>query len=184
MKTIKLLSILFIASIVLSACSNDDDGDQEPVNEEEVITTLIATLRPSGGGDTVTFTYRDLEGNGNPNIVVSGDLTANTTYNATIQVLNETESPAEDVTLEVLEEDDEHQFLYVIASSLNITTTYTDQDGDGNPIGVTFNATTGDASAGDFTIILRHEPNKPNDGTPGDAGGETDISSTFPVEIQ
>jgi len=43
MKTIKLLSILFIASILFTSCDNDDP---EPVNEEEVITTMTATLTP------------------------------------------------------------------------------------------------------------------------------------------
>ncbi|MDT0554917.1 type 1 periplasmic binding fold superfamily protein [Patiriisocius hiemis] len=184
MKTIKLLSILFISSILLQSCSNDDDTPEE-VNEEELITTLIATLRDASTGSSVTLTFRDLDGDGGDDPVVTpGTLAANTTYNGTIQVLNETETPAEDITLEVLEEDDEHQFLYVIGGGLNATTEYTDADGDGNPIGVTFNLTTGDASSGTLTFILRHEPTKPNDGTPASAGGETDISAPIPVNVQ
>jgi len=50
MKTIKLLSVLFIASILFTSCDNDDP---EPVNEEEVITTMTATLTPVGGGGEV-----------------------------------------------------------------------------------------------------------------------------------
>ena len=42
MKTLKNLSLLFISALVFTACSSDDDNP-EPVNEEEVITTLTAT---------------------------------------------------------------------------------------------------------------------------------------------
>ena len=54
---------------------------------------------------------------------------------------------------------------------------------DGNPLGTEFSLDAGDASTGTLTFTLRHEPKKPNDGL-ADAGGETDISATFPVEIE
>ncbi len=56
-------------------------------------------------------------------------------------------------------------------------------DGNGNPVGLTFNLTTGDATTGSVTIILRHEPMKDasgvSDGDITNAGGETDISVTI-----
>ena len=99
MKTIKLLSILFIASILFISCDNDDP---EPVNEEEVITTMTATLTPVSGGGTIVLKTQDLDGDGPdaPVVTVSGSLAANTTYNGVMEVLNETESPAEDITEE------------------------------------------------------------------------------------
>jgi len=179
------LAIITMFSSLFIACSSDDDAPV-PVNEEEVITTLTATLVPSDGmGATITLTTRDLDGDGPdaPVITVSGSLEASKTYNATLVLLNETESPAEDITLEVEEEDDEHQFFYTANGGLDVATTYTSFDGDGNPLGTTFDVTTGAASTGTFTITLRHEPTKPNTGLT-DAGGETDISATFPVTIQ
>ncbi len=178
----KFLFMLAVgAALVLSACSNDDDNTPDEVNEEEVITTLILTLTPEGGGPTVTFTSRDADGDGPaaPELTVAGDLNADTTYTAAIVFLNETEDPAENVTIEVLEEADEHQVFYIPGGGLNITPTYLDGDGDGNPLGVLMGFETGDASIGTFTVVLRHEPNKPNDGTLADAGGETDIEATF-----
>ncbi|MDC7998238.1 type 1 periplasmic binding fold superfamily protein [Gilvibacter sediminis] len=184
-------NVLFIASIVatlvLSACSNDDDNTPEEVNEEEVITTLILTLTPEGGGPTVTFQSQDLDGDGPgaPVLTVTGQLEANTTYTSTIGFLNETEDPAENITLEVIEEADEHQVFYIAGGALNLTSTYLDGDGDGNPLGVLMGFETGDASLGNLTVVLRHEPNKPNDGTLADAGGETDIEAVFTgVSIQ
>ena len=50
LKTIKQLSLLFLISIAFTACSSDDDNtnNPEPVNEEEVITTLTGIIRLSG----------------------------------------------------------------------------------------------------------------------------------------
>jgi hypothetical protein len=183
MKQIKFLTLALI-TIVFSACSNDDDSTPVPVNEEEVITTLTATLVPQGGGTTVTLRSQDLDGDGPnaPVITISGDLAVNTTYNGTIVLLNETEDPAENITTEVAEEDADHQFFYIATNSI-ATIAYNDADGNGNPIGIAFTATTTAAATGNLTVTLRHEPNKSatgvSDGDITNAGGETDIQVTF-----
>lgn len=189
MKTLKNLSILFISAIVFTACSNDDDTP-EPVNEEEVITTLTATLTPAtGGGNVITLQTRDLDGDGpNAPVITGGTLAANTTYNASLELLNETESPAESINEEIEEEDDEHQFFYQVTNSL-ATFTYEDMDGDSNPIGLEFTVTTGATTGtGTITITLRHEPSKGasgvSDGDITNAGGETDIQAVFPITVQ
>ena len=191
MKTLKQLSLILLASIVFTACSNDDDGSNpEPVNEEEVITTLIATLTPVGGGTPITLQTQDLDGDG-PDaavITVSSPLAVNTTYDGSLLLLNETESPAEEINEEIEEEDDEHQFFYQ-ASNAVATFTYADFDGNGNPLGLEFTLTTAvAASAGNITITLRHEPSKSaegvSDGEITNAGGETDIQAVFPVVIE
>lgn len=185
MKTIKLLSLLALSGVLFTACSDDDDGTPEEVNEEETITTMTVTLVPQGGGDTITLQSQDLDGDGPnaPTVTVSGNLAGNTTYDGTIVLLNETETPAEDITEEVAEEDDEHQFFFGVSGSINAVT-YGDFDGDGNPLGITFDLETSTAGAASLTITLRHEPKKPNDGTLADAGGETDIAQTFSLTVQ
>jgi len=96
MKTLKNTLFLVLATVVFSACSSDDDNPL-PVNEEEVITTLTATLTPVGGGASITLQSLDLDGDGPnvPVITVSSPLAVNTTYNGSLELLNETESPAE-----------------------------------------------------------------------------------------
>lgn len=178
-KNVFLLAIA--ASLTFVACNSDDDNTPDPVNEEELVTTLILTLTPDGGGQTVTFTSQDLDGDGPgaPELSIAGELTANTTYSGTIIFLNESEDPAENITIEVIQEADEHQVFYIPGGGLNLTPTYLDGDGNGNPLGVLMGFETGEGSFGNLTIVLRHEPNKPNDGSLGDAGGETDIEATF-----
>lgn len=189
MKTLKKVSILFLSTLVFAACSSDDDNP-EPVNEEEVITTLTATLSPIGGGATITLQTRDLDGDGpNPPVVtVSGPLAVNKTYNGSLILLNETESPAELINSEIQEEDEEHQFFFQATNGI-ATFNYLDFDDDDNPVGLAFTLTTSaNAGSGNITITLRHEPNKDapgvNEGNISNAGGETDIQAVFAVSVQ
>lgn len=186
MKKLNVLALIFISVTLFYACNDSDDP--MIVNEEEVITTLTATLTPEGGGTMITLQSRDLDGDGpnEPVITISGDLTANTVYDGAIEVLNETISPADNITLEVLEEGDEHQFFFT-ASNNFVTVAYADFDTNNDPIGIDFTLTTGNASSGNLTITLRHEPNKAangvNSGDITNAGGETDVEVTFSVTV-
>ncbi len=191
MNTRKLLSMVAIASVLLYSCSDDDDNPAQ-INEEELTTTMTITL--TAGNDIVTLRSRDLDGPDGPNapvLTVSGPLTANTTYAGSIGLLNETETPAEDVREEDIEvEADEHQFFFEVGSGLNVTTEYADTEADypplmgTNPVGLEFTLTTTDASTGSFSVTLRHQLKKPNDGTLADAGGSTDIAESFDIDIE
>lgn len=175
---------VLIAGFVFVSCSNDDDNTPEIVNEEEVITTLTLLLT-DGDGNIITLISNDPDGDGPtaPTLTQNGDFQADTEYLGVVSFTNVTETPAENITEEVIEEADEHQIFYVTSGSLNLTAAYEDTDGNGNPLGVLTTMSAGAASAGTLTVVLRHEPNKPNDGTLANAGGETDISVTFDVTI-
>tara|TARA_B110000259_G_C13946540_1_gene374974 strand:- start:155 stop:712 length:558 start_codon:yes stop_codon:yes gene_type:complete len=182
LNTIKLIAVLFISSILFSSCSdNDDDHDHD--HEEELITTVIYTL--TDGDDIVRLTFKDLDGEGGTDgtTTVSGPLKANTVYTGLIQLLNETESPAENITTEVQEEGDEHEFFYA-SSVAGVSITKTDMDSNGNPIGIETSLAAGNAGTGTLTIILKHEPTKPNNGSSDEAGGSTDVEVTFSIQVQ
>jgi hypothetical protein len=122
-------------------------------------------------------------------IITNGVLSANTTYSGVITLLNETETPSEIISEEVLEEGEEHQFFYQFSSmSFSSGFNYADADADGRPIGLVTTLTTGNPLTSTLTITLRHEPNKSAAGvSAGDitnAGGETDIEVTFDVTVQ
>jgi len=179
----KYLAFLFVAGLVFTSCG--DDEDPEPPNMEEVITTLNYTL--TSGSGVVTLSFQDLDGDGgNAPTVTGGTLQANTVYAGVLQFLNEQEDPAENVTEEIEEEDDEHQVFF--SNDVGLTVAYGDADGDGNPLGVLSSLTTGDAGTGTLTITLRHEPMKDAEGVSGgditNAGGETDISVTFDITVE
>ncbi len=178
-------SLLLLASGLLFTACSDDDTPPPPIDEEEVITTLIVTLS-SNSGQTIVLSSQDLDGDGPnaPVVNVGGPLSVATTYTGVIQLLNETVSPAEPIHEEVAQESAEHQFFYTQGGNLSVTTNYEDFDVNGNPLGLNFTLATTSAGQGSITFTLRHEPLKPNDGTLSGAGGETDISVTFPVTIE
>jgi hypothetical protein len=185
MKNLKTTKFLFlsIVSFAVISCNNDENP---PVNEEEVITTVITTL--TGNGQTVLFTSRDLDGDGPnaPVITVSGNLIANTTYSGSVSFLNEIASPAKNITEEVLEEGVDHQVFYQAPTSLG-TFTYSDVDANGKPIGLNFTLATANVATTNFTVTLRHLPNKSaaevSAGNIANAGGATDAAVTYPVQV-
>ena len=123
-------------------CSND------PVNEEEFISTVNIQLT-TDAGDEVNLTWQDLDNDGpnDPVITVSGEFNTNSYYFGSITVLNESEVPAENITEVIIEEADEHQFFYQFSEGLDMTSQYSDQDSNGNPVGVQFTLVTGSARA-------------------------------------
>ena len=180
MKTNHILPFLLFI-IVLASCKKDD-----PVipNEEELITTLIYTLTPDGGGNSVVLKFVDLDGDGgNPPIITSDPLASTTSYTGTVELLNELVSPPGNITEEVIEEGEAHQLFYNV-SDTGLQIGFNDSDINGDPIGVETTVLTQQASVGTLTIVLRHFPKKPNDGTAEDAGGETDIQVTFDMIVQ
>ncbi len=184
-KNYLFIALVFATSLLFTACEKDD-----PVipDEPELITTLNYILTPAGGGAVITLSFQDLDGDGgNAPTIMGGTLTANQTYTGVLELLNEAESPVENITKEIEEENVEHQFFFQSDIS-NLTITYNDQDTEGNPIGLSSTLITEAAASGSITITLRHEPNKSASGVAqGDltnAGGETDIEVTFPIDVQ
>jgi hypothetical protein len=186
MKSIK--HILVLASIIILAASCSDD-DPAVVNEEELITTVTVVLTPQSGGDIITLKSIDLDGDGpnEPEISVSGNLTANTIYTGVTTLLNETVNPAENITEEVEEEGVDHQFFYAFKNSL-ASTSYLDTDENGEPIGIEFTLTTASAGSEVLTVTLIHLPDKNgNNVANGDitnANGGTDAEASFPFIIE
>ena len=191
MKNTKLkISSIFAAIMLVVISMSCGSDDPEPVNEEEVITTMNVTFTNTmDASDVVMAQFRDPDGEGgNDGTITNPTLSANATYTVTIEFLNETETPAEDITEEVAEEDDEHQVFYIAGTGLNFTYAYGDQDGNGNPLGLTGTATIGDAGSGTLDVVLVHEPAKDaagvSEGDITNAGGEEDIRVSFTVTVQ
>lgn len=189
MKTVKTILPVFalIVLTLFTACKNDNDLPDVPPpdpNEMEVITTITLTFTDSAAvAPEVTATFRDPDGDGGdgPDIFDDIVLQSNTTYNCAITLLNETVTPAEDITSEILAEADEHFFCMTPGGAFDVTMEATDSDG-AFPIGLASKWWTGAPSTGTAQIILKHQPDGAKDGTC--SPGETDIEVQFIAEVQ
>lgn len=171
---------LFLMSALLLSCDKDEP---EPVNEEEVITTVEVTLTPEGGGIPVTLKFYDADGElGSiaPLVTVSGSLKSATTYEAQIKLLNETENPAGDISLEVKEEANDHLVCFDVTG--NIAVQYLDADANNLPLGLLTSWTTGAPGNAAVTIVLRHQAGTKTGACPG--AGETDVEVSFDLLIE
>ena len=178
---------LLLASFFVFSC---DPDDPDPINEEEVITRVTYTLTPVGGGSTVSLVFSDPDGDGGTApVITGGSLALGKTYTGVITLLNEAANPDEDITTEVQEEGEDHQFFFSVSSGLTdaFELAYTDADAKGTPIGLKTELTTVKAGTGTLRLTLRHLPNKTASGVKnGDitnAGGETDVEVDFPVTV-
>ncbi len=184
----KFLILSFIAlSVVFTSCEKDDHDHD---NEEELITTLIYTLSASSGN--VVMTFRDLDGDGGnkPVVTTVGNLLSGQEYIGSISVLNESVTPAVNITDEIEDEALEHQFFYAITGALSgkVNINYDDADSNNKPLGLKTKLLATTPGQGKLKVTLRHEPNKSGNGVAnGDitnAGGETDIEVEFDIEVK
>ena len=168
---------------MFTACSDDPEDE----TAEELITTVEYTLTPNDGSAQVSMVFRDTDGDGTPEeLTTTGQIMAGVSYAGDIQFWNEVEDPAERVTEEIEEEDDEHQVFFE-TTLVGLTVAYNDTDDNGFPVGLSTTLTADTPGEGGLRITLRHEPDKTADGVQnGDisnAGGETDIEVTFTFEV-
>jgi hypothetical protein len=188
MKYSKILFLSLMAALTISLQScHKDDGHHHDHSEEEVITTLIYKLT-APDGSVAQLIFRDTDGDGgNAPVITTDVLKANTMYTGAITLSNESENPAEDITEEVAEEKEEHQF-FLSATVSGLTISYADTDVDCKPVGLATTLSTGAAGSGNLQIVLRHEPDKFASGVAsGDitnAGGETDIEVDFAIVVE
>lgn len=180
---LRLCTGFLLGGIIFTFSCCDKDDPTAP-NEEEVITTLEATLAPSDGGTPVTLKFSDQDGEQGsivPVITVSGPLRASTQYAAVIALTNETVSPDEDISAEVAEEADDHLFCFDPGSDI-ISVQYEDEDSKGLPLGLITTWQTGAPGETTITISLRHQAGTKTGACPG--SGETDVEVTFDLVVQ
>lgn len=189
--------------MIFGACRQDDPQKEDT---PESVTKVTLTFAPSGGGANVVVTATDPDGEGVQNITVDGpiNLAVNTTYVMTIQMINGMLPPGQpgyDITEEVAEEGQEHQFFFEWTA-----TAFDDPLGNGNldhgadpvnysggpgskdigglNLGITTTWSAGTAPiSGTFRLVLKHQPGTK---TPvSDATvGETDLDLTFVLHVQ
>jgi len=175
-----------------------------PTNSSEVITTMKIYIKDSITGNQITgspFTFKDADGDGGnvgSFLPLATDslinLNDSTTYQAEIFLLDETKTPVDTISNEVVKEGQEHMFFFEQTNPIgnpysamllgsNIKITYLDLDANNRGIGQRFKLKTNLNSAGvqfPFRVTLRHQPGV-KDGT--FAPGETDVEIRFKVKV-
>ena len=201
MKNIFKLNYLLFAVLslfVFTACEEDEAAPEEE-NEVEVFTDVKLVFTPAGGGASVEATAQDPDGAGVQELVVKDEikLQSGTTYTLTFEVMNNLESPGEDIGEEIAEEDHEHQIFFAFSEGAFSNPTgngnidnasdpinYNDTDGNGNPLGLNTTWTAGDpTTAGSFTVRLQHQPDVKT-ATSGANDGDTDFELQFRLTIE
>ena len=200
MKNIFKLNYLLYAVLTLfifTACEEDEAAPEEE-NEVEVFTDVkLIFMAQSGTGDTVVVAAQDPDGAGVQELQVLGaiNLKANTNYFLSMIIENCLEDPCEDMNEEIAEEAEEHQFFFAFTNdaftspvgngnmdNASDPINYIGFDGNGNPVGLKTNWTTGSASTGTFTVQLQHQPDVKT-ATSGSTDGDTDFALTFNLNI-
>ncbi|MDN4165635.1 hypothetical protein QWY31_08985 [Cytophagales bacterium LB-30] len=190
-------SLLTLSGLLMLGACDKEDPVQEL--EQEVITdvTLTFTELDANGNPTATtlsFTASDPEGvelGGNPEIETISGLEAGKSYRLSLDLFNGIAN--ESITEEIEEEDAEHQFFFLgSAFDEAFSYVYEDEDADGNPVGLLGTVAVAANASGNSVIrvILRHDLDKsnasaqnPNWAEYEQAGGETDLDVSFPVQF-
>jgi len=195
MKNLKKLPIYLFALLTLGfvACESEDP-DKE--NEGEVITDVTLKFQEVDGsnnpiGSVSSFKASDPQGIavGATPTIQTINLTKGKKYLMTIEVYNGIEK--EDLTKEILEEADEHQFFFLGSAFTSNILSIVYADAGGIALGLR-NFLTVSSSPGtnntSMRVVLRHDLNKkfsgannPNFENFVQAGGESDLDITFPI---
>lgn len=166
------LAAFLVMATTLNSCKPDDHD-----HGQENITTLKVKLTKAGGGET-TFTYKTLNGTTTKDEIV---LDEGATYTATLQLLDESKTPAEDLTSEIVNESNEHQFFYTPSPADLVTISNLDKDKKGANFGLNSTWVAGGKKNGTLKIVLKHyDDTKSTDPTKG----ETDLEVLFDTAVR
>lgn len=182
----KRVQYYFVALILIGTAflyTSCDPDEPEP-GPEETITSVTVTLTDTLTNKVVTASFKDPDGPGgsDPTQEDAILLDPNSTYRVTMEFLNESVSPVEDITPEISSEGDEHLVCFTFTVGFALAVTYEDLDANNIGIGLETLWTTGDAGDGNVRITLKHQPEGIKDGTCDP--GETDVEVDFWTIIQ
>jgi hypothetical protein len=185
---------LALLGLTLAACDSTDPEENGGAGEQELITDVVLTFTPEGGGTAVVATATFDEA-GVLQDIDTIELASGTTYAGAVRFLDAFNG--EDITEEVEEEREAHRIFYTPGGGVvdRIVISGLDTDADGNPLGLQFVAavSSGGPATGTLNVTLRHYEDEA--GLPGDkiddTGGaevpgviENDVDVDFPVSVQ
>ena len=201
MRTAPLLC--FVLPLAVACDDVKEDGHTHDHNHG--LTTALLLHFTDAGGTTTTFGWEDPENDGVDVKIDDVVLASGESFALELEVLNQLETPVEDVTEEILEHAEEHQFFFTgsavegpasASSDAVLQHAYADTDPTGLPVGITNTITTVATGTGELVVTLRHLPPEGDvavktadlaeqvraDGFSA-IGGDNDIQVSFAVQV-
>jgi hypothetical protein len=167
-----------VALLGIQSCKKDDHDDHDH-DENELITTVKISLTPASG-PVVSAKWKDLTPNEpSGQMVDTLKLDSGMVYTGKVELLDETKTPAVDISAEVKKEANEHLFVYkqVVETPKIVEVVITDKDSKNLPVGLEFTFTAINKGTGKLNVVLKHQPGEKN-GTPGP--GDEDVNVEIP----
>lgn len=203
MKTIRQIGMfpVIATAILLTGCAKEEEEVPEEEHEMEVITDVkLIFTNDNDSNDIVYARAQDPDGYGVEDLKIldSVNLDVSKSYTLTFEIMNNLETPGEDIGEEIADEDDEHQIFFSFSNDAfsdplgngNIdnasdSINYNDVDGNGNPVGLSTAWTTASSTltGGTFTVRLQHQPDVKTSTSTANTG-DTDFELEFVLNIQ
>lgn len=185
-KGVRFTALFLALSVGYWSCSNDEKAVAPPVPGNEFLTTvrLVAT-NAADASDVQVASITDTTLVQHPADSINNhvlNLKAGAVYHVQVQFLDETKTPAGDVTAEIKERQNYHLICFNVDAALKLTVQRTDHDTNPTPleVGLQDDITTGVASSGILNVQLRHQPNSKN-GTCDPGSSDADVDFTVNV---
>jgi len=175
---------ILLTAVVLIRCGKDPVEPMEQIDDTLQQVTTWRMLMFSQQIQPTQLSYRDLDADGpDEPIITGGRAAANTTFRGQLEMFDETMFPELEIN-EYIKNNSSSFQIFFVGNGIDLNVTYTDEDINGNPIGLDTEIVTGDPGEGSITIILRQSPLKNNSNNPVAAGGETIGEVTIPLVLE
>lgn len=181
---LKLFSVVVVFAVAISSCKKENA--EEETNDNELITTVLLSIKQAGAASGSEYTWKDVDGAGGQDPEIDTIiLVPNKAYDVQVGVLDESGGTPVSLTSEILEEADAHRFYFTSSPGLGITASGFDKDDNNVSVGLNCTWETKAASDGSITITLRHYPNGSKEETDpvNSSKSTTDAEVVFPVKV-
>jgi len=180
---IRFAAALLVIVVGMQGCKESATTPGQDV-DHDVVTTVTLTLTNTATLSTQAYVWEDIDGVGGsaPNRIDTIIVSADSAYKGSLAFENRKASPPVNVTIDILNERNNHQVFYTIAGAMATIAT-TDLDGRNLPLGLKTNWTSLKKSMGTLSVSLSHYPDSTTKkGT--NPSTETDVNVVMPLVIR
>jgi len=182
--TLLLAGIFMLGTTACSKHDDHDDHDHDHDHENELITTVKLHVIETGTTDTVSYAWKQVGGPGTAIVVDSIALKQGKVYEVLTEVLDESKTPAKNITTEIRNGANFHRFVYTSTiTSLLLQVLDFDTQTPAMELGLRFRITTPDVmGSGNLKCVLKHYTSSDPKAN-GINAGSSDIEVQFPLLV-